>query len=258
MKRLPRLQRNSNGAAFTLIELMVVIAIIAVLAGLLLPSLARAKSKARQIQCAIRMKQWCVAFMQYPEQHEGLIPREGIRNDGKVDWNNWFAVSDATAADVWYNALSNDVGVASAASYFSDRDAFYQPPSLFQCPSARINPLSLVAIFSVAMNSQLIEPEDPLVLDSKTVPWTRIVHPSDTPLFLDNLVEGERPVSVWQDTSSLGQPAAMPTRFAGKRHRDGGNLGFGDGSVRWYRGDQITSPTTGQAPNPSPVIWREP
>lgn len=68
---------------FTLTELLIVIAIIAILAGLLLPALQSARNKARSLQCLNNLKQNGMVFTYYANDYDGYIP---ARSTGADRW----------------------------------------------------------------------------------------------------------------------------------------------------------------------------
>jgi prepilin-type N-terminal cleavage/methylation domain-containing protein/prepilin-type processing-associated H-X9-DG protein len=68
-----KLIRPKPGHGFTLVELLVVIAIIAVLSAILLPALAKSKSRAQGAFCLHNTKQLTLAWVLYADDHDGQL-----------------------------------------------------------------------------------------------------------------------------------------------------------------------------------------
>jgi prepilin-type N-terminal cleavage/methylation domain-containing protein/prepilin-type processing-associated H-X9-DG protein len=255
-------------AGFTLIELLLVIAIIAILAALLLPALAGAREGGRRAKCLSNMKQWVTVAIMYADDHDDYLPREGFDSLGKVSWNTWSKVGSDESSNVWYNALPEQAGMTPARYYAKPPDRrleFYGTRNqLMHCPSAAFpeeaSSISWpVAFFSIAMNSKLINYGTNLV-----VKLTAIKQPTQFVLFLDAMLDGEKPICEKQDTTNLGQPAAFADRFS-QRHRGGGNLAFADGHGGYYKGPRVveTNPAKvesygRQNESTTEIIWYHP
>jgi prepilin-type N-terminal cleavage/methylation domain-containing protein len=116
------------GLGFTLLELLVVIAVIAILASLLFPSLSRAKAKARLAQCTSNLRQWGLAYRQYADDNEDCLPRrgQGVKPLSQID-----------RPEDWFNALPPYLKLPTYQQLFTNAQRLTpQSQSVFVCPSA--------------------------------------------------------------------------------------------------------------------------
>jgi len=90
----PRIQ------AFTLVELLVVIAVIAILAAMLLPVLGNAKQRAQTAGCLNNMKQLQLCYRMYVDDNNDYLPPNEALPDQDVSWVLGNAQTDVTTTNI--------------------------------------------------------------------------------------------------------------------------------------------------------------
>jgi prepilin-type N-terminal cleavage/methylation domain-containing protein/prepilin-type processing-associated H-X9-DG protein len=117
-------QKNRRG--FTLVELLVVIGIIAILIGILLPSLNKARRQAFTVQCQSNMRQIAMALLNYFSDNRGNIPPCLITNDATSPYKDGF---------FWAAELMNQHYISAPNMYNPGSTAkVIAQTSVFRCP----------------------------------------------------------------------------------------------------------------------------
>lgn len=133
---------GTSPVGFTLVEVLVVIAIIAVLASLLLPALSRGRAQGRRAECLSNLRQWGLALQMYADDQNGFTPRrgQGVR-----------PLANVSRPEDWFNALPPYLTLPTFADVLAQSGASLDTrPRLFGCPEAR--PVSGCLYLAYAMN----------------------------------------------------------------------------------------------------------
>jgi len=130
---------------FTLIELLVVIAIIAILASLLLPALAKAKTKAQGISCVNNTRQMMLGYLMYAEDNRDRVVDS---SDWMKGWLDWGVSADNTNI----NYLINPTDAPLAKYIAQTRNLYKCPADNFVSPAQRARGWT-ERVRSIAMNA---------------------------------------------------------------------------------------------------------
>jgi prepilin-type N-terminal cleavage/methylation domain-containing protein/prepilin-type processing-associated H-X9-DG protein len=178
---------NQLRHGFTLIELLVVIAIIAILAGLLLPALAKAKTKAQGIMCMNNTKQLLLAWKMYADDHQGTFPPN--EDNAMGGWiRGWLD----------YNGSADNTNVAYLIDQkFAKLAPYTKSPGIYKCPADQSKSLGRRGpsrVRSIAMN-QAIGPD---LRGTDTPPrgqW--LPHPPYKVFVKEGHLNDPAPVNLW-------------------------------------------------------------
>lgn len=203
--------------AFTLVELLIVIAIIGLLAAILYPVFDRARENARRASCVARLQQMGLGWTQYSQDYD----------ERALPW----ATSMATDTNGLYLGL--------AFRWEILMEPYVKSTQLFTCPSiVRRSGNSLRYAYSYNRYA-----------GSSGRPLGSIPLPAQTPIFLE--CEGDSGTPSFTIVSSsetadgvrlktygfgVGWESSNPySRPYSTRHFDGSNYLFADGHVKWLR-----------------------
>lgn len=273
---------TSSLRAFTLVELLSVVAIIGILAAIIIPTVGAVRKAAHNTLCKSNLRQWGVALQLFTnESKQRYIPYEGGPDNDYLTWNSAAnGVGNAANDSAWFNVLPPYVGQKPMRDYVgggfsgggltvAQRKTYFRDNKLIYACAADARPALDVVTYinpSYMMNSKLYNSDGPAgtrdgpstnggsgrllsIHDFNNVAYSlsRIAFMTDAGS--DN-VAGDRPRIRGHGDRDAGLSANF---YSGvdARHGNAANILFMDGSVRSYSSEELNLPPS----NPKGVVW---
>ncbi len=192
--------RSSFMRAFTLVELLIVIGIIAVLIAILMPAFAKAKEIARRTNCLSNMRQLTMAWTMYANQNQDTL------------------VSSETMDGAWVTAGNTPDTITQGTLY-----PFVSNSDVYRCPSD----FNLVNVRSYSINA-IMNGATGLPAVAKL---SEIKHPTDTFVFVEEYDPRGYNEGSFMMLNSGDEWIDFPAFF----HDNGTCLSFADGHAEYYK-----------------------
>jgi prepilin-type N-terminal cleavage/methylation domain-containing protein len=264
--------RPRAGAAFTLTELLVVIAVIAILAALLLPALTLAKTEAWRAQCVSNQKQMMVAWSIYAGDCRDFLALNGGDDLSVV----------STTAHLWvYGGNHGDPETLTNAQYLVGAAyallAGYEPASkLYKCPADLSlwpdgnNGEMVNELRSYSMNSYIATPAANLIMPLTLTSGYRL-YMKYSQLAADSAANrfvfmDVNPASICTPGFGVDMNAVEFIHYPSDMHRRAGVVSFADAHVETHKWEdrrttiglpagQAFIPHDVSSPNNQDLVW---
>ena len=246
--------------AFTLVELLVVVGIIAVLVALLLPSLQRAREHAQKVKCSSNLRSITQATLMYAQQNKGYIPVryrsvvvQPTGGPAQIKPTSTFGPGAGFVAGSpgWPNSANGPALLVKSglqgngAAYLENNDVFFCPTDIYRAPFRN-------RVTGWGPTDQRLDPN--LASNQSSMSYWWWSYPEK--YWPSSGVESSAPLAWQNDRVSVknapqkmyisdqyvpvGPADASITDIYKHFHKEGMNVGYLDGHVNFVRGADMS------------------